>query len=1282
MIEVYFILILLSLLPLSLSLCSISKQEYSTLYDLYNSTNGKEWRQNCSNWSFNNDYTAPCTNWTGIICNARCQVIILGLSGCKLSGTIIPTLGNLSQLTNIDFSRNNLEGTIPSEIILIQRLTDLVLDYNRLTGSIPTYLGNWESIKRLFLSFNSLSGTLPSNLANIDKLEALQVNSNKIQGTIPIELGNISTLKYLMLYNNKIQGTLPTTLGKLSNLLGLNFQHNPLSGNIPTEFGNLLNLLAITLAACNLTGTVPIEIAYTKLIALDLSNNYLTGTIPTQLAHLHLTVLDLSRNSLIGNIPTEIVSIKSLIGLYLFSNSLTGSVPEQLLYIRPLNTIDISNNLLTGTISSKWGYCASLYIFDFSGNGFMGTIPTEIGNMSHLFYCNLAYNSLTGSIPSQLGHLNALKSLSVQNCLLTGTIPSSLIQKGRQLILSNNLLTGTIASPLFGCHLSELLLYNNMLTGSIPEFANCEILRILYLQDNRFYGSIPSSIFSLPSLRAIDLSNNTLLSGFMDSYFNINTTQSLRYITLSNLAVTGTLPDMLFQLQSIETIVLSSTCICGVLPASICRSNATYIILNGIGTGLHCKQRRVCFHGKLPSCTLSLPSIDTLQLAGNGFTGLLPDLPLSSTLKSLNLARNRLKGDIPLAIQKYNNFSTLDISSNRITGVLIDSFQPPSTYVNLTVNRISGKPPSTFRVTHSTINVCDGNLLGCPLLSNDISNTLGSNVSCGSRNIDTPFCVFLMLVTLSVIVLRNFYTSGNVKQQLLEWLDISYRCIPPVGETTETRNLALTRKVINSVECACSISLILTLLFLTIVVPVVVLLKKYSSGVIYQEQYLYTATTAYLVGLFPAALVWCFLSFSSMAAATLCILKDSTLESSSPESNAVRIEDSDDHSTLFLEKVKALSIGAVVVCAAVAVNYGFVDIVYFNKPQNLTLIQFAFAIVKYLFGSVIVPYLAKIVPLSSRASFTVSMTILVNVAAPGIAVLLKSPLCLLYLIRPSSTIATYKAPLYECEPRSLFDCRISSRSVSSTFIPQWYYSYQCSSSFLTSYLPNFVYLYIINGIFLPIGKLVLMLHNVSYTGGSIYSISCPAATMSTEMTTLSAMHSSDSTCEILAKVKEEYSEYCTDMSSLMPSICFNITIILTFGLASPLLAAVISISTVVQLLLLRLALGRYIKVISSRVGATTCYKLLESAFSECLNCLSGSWFIISSLNGIFWSFFINDMIGDTYPNGGIVAAVLVVIWCPLIFALIIREFTRSKSYESMLLGVHQVIVGYIKINSR
>ena len=104
------------------------------------------------------------------------------------------------------------------------RVTRLVLRYNRLTGTIPPVLGDLTNLRVLNLSpadgaqnlkdcedgacidyvygipvgsANQLIGEIPPELSSLRKLELLGLRSNDLTGEIPPELSKLTTLKWL-----------------------------------------------------------------------------------------------------------------------------------------------------------------------------------------------------------------------------------------------------------------------------------------------------------------------------------------------------------------------------------------------------------------------------------------------------------------------------------------------------------------------------------------------------------------------------------------------------------------------------------------------------------------------------------------------------------------------------------------------------------------------------------------------------------------------------------------------------------------------------------------------------------------------------------------------------------------------------------------------------------------------------------------------------------------------------------------------------------------------------
>lgn len=99
----------------------------------------------------------PFCNWTGVTCSRRHpnRVASLDLTDRDLTGSISPSLGNLSFLRTLYLSGNALTGHIPPQLGRLFRLRELGLDNNGLDGNIPTQLCSCRNLTYLALSFNN-----------------------------------------------------------------------------------------------------------------------------------------------------------------------------------------------------------------------------------------------------------------------------------------------------------------------------------------------------------------------------------------------------------------------------------------------------------------------------------------------------------------------------------------------------------------------------------------------------------------------------------------------------------------------------------------------------------------------------------------------------------------------------------------------------------------------------------------------------------------------------------------------------------------------------------------------------------------------------------------------------------------------------------------------------------------------------------------------------------------------------------------------------------------------
>ncbi|EHA8591163.1 protein NSP-INTERACTING KINASE 1 [Cocos nucifera] len=134
------------------------------------------------NWD--QDSVDPCS-WAMVTCSPDNLVISLGSPSQSLSGTLSPSIGNLTNLETVLLQNNNISGPIPLEIGRLSKLKTLDLSNNYFTGEIPTSIGQLESLQYLRLNNNSLSGAFPLSLANLTELAFLDLSYNNLSGPVP-----------------------------------------------------------------------------------------------------------------------------------------------------------------------------------------------------------------------------------------------------------------------------------------------------------------------------------------------------------------------------------------------------------------------------------------------------------------------------------------------------------------------------------------------------------------------------------------------------------------------------------------------------------------------------------------------------------------------------------------------------------------------------------------------------------------------------------------------------------------------------------------------------------------------------------------------------------------------------------------------------------------------------------------------------------------------------------------------------------------------------------------
>jgi Leucine-rich repeat (LRR) protein len=346
--------------------------------------------------------------------------------------------------------------------------------------------------------------------------------------------------------------------------------------------------------------------------------------------------LALSDNSFSGSILDSIVSLTQLVTLALSDNNFSGSIPNSIASLTQLIFLDISNNIFSGSIPDSIASLTQLDFLDMSHNNFSGPIPDSIASLTQLVFLEMSYNNFSGSIPI----FSMCKNLT-------------------KVLLDNNHLSGQITSTQW----EELL-----------------NLESLYLRGNSLNGNIPVSLFSLPSLRKLDLSHNQF-SCQLKEFLNVSSFQ-LKEI-----------PDFLRNQSSLRYLDLSYNQIHGEIPISIC--NAIDLEVLDLFTN--------SFFGKIPQCLIEMSgkALEVLNLKTNNLNGTIPDaFPHNCGLQVLALNKNQLEGGLPKSLANCIGLEVLDIGNNHIEGTF------PFYLKNTSMLRIFVLRSNKFygRITHPKLN--------------------------------------------------------------------------------------------------------------------------------------------------------------------------------------------------------------------------------------------------------------------------------------------------------------------------------------------------------------------------------------------------------------------------------------------------------------------------------------------------------------------------------------------------------------------------------------------------
>ncbi|THU71879.1 hypothetical protein C4D60_Mb04t06160 [Musa balbisiana] len=754
----------------------------------------------------------------------------LDMSSNSLTGNIPRGMGSLCNLEYIDLSDNNVAGELADFIDGLSncspplRLSSLHVSNNNLSGIIPPSLGQLSELSELYLPSNSLVGNVTeSHFANLAILKFLDISQNTLRVILPDDwvppfdaftigmsschLGTIipawirtqTSLENLYLSRTGLWGAIPDWFSGFnpSGWHYLDLSSNSLTGNIPRGMGSLCNLEYIDLSDNNVAGELADFIdglsncsPPLRLSSLHVSNNNLSGIIPPSLGQLsELSELYLPSNSLVGNVTeSHFANLAILKFLDISQNTLRVILPDD--WVPPFDAFTIGmSSCHLGTIIPAWIRTqTSLENLYLSRTGLWGAIPDWFSgfNPSGWHYLDLSSNSLTGNIPRGMGSLcnlevilpddwvppfdayyhwnellssgnhnscldpnpdEARKPVPFQNrALVVRSVEQSIIN------LSNNSFSGHLSRS-FAADLnpSILTLSDNRISGDFPPFfCNMTLLEVLDLSNNGLYGELPDCHSSYPtSLQSLHLNNNSLsgslpaflkhckqlitldlgenrLSGELPRWIG-SSLSYLKVLRLRSNLLHGTISAHISNLTSLHVLDLSCNNLSGAIPSSIGMLDAMVVIQNVIEPLIDSNARYYSEHvlittkGSTIEYSTVLSLVTSIDLSNNDLHGEIPvELTDLHGLHFLNLSKNHLAGEIPTDIGGMRQLESLDLSMNNLGGEIPLSLSALNflSHMNLSYNHLSGRIPTSNQLqtlNDPSIYVGNKGLCGTPL---------------------------------------------------------------------------------------------------------------------------------------------------------------------------------------------------------------------------------------------------------------------------------------------------------------------------------------------------------------------------------------------------------------------------------------------------------------------------------------------------------------------------------------------------------------------------------------
>ncbi|KZS07310.1 chaoptin [Daphnia magna] len=574
------------------------------------------------------------------------------------------TLKEVKTLQRLNLEHNNI-GAIGNEAFALQTsLRSLNMSHNVIANIDMTALKGLSQLQKMDLSFNKISRLSERLFQDVPVLQDVDL-SNNFLSSIPTSLTGLPSLKRLSLSANLIQNLDSGALGELPSLEYLDVSRNNIA-ELPNGTLSRMSRLKTLQFSVNTLRKVEDD-AFRGLEQLEdlyLDDNGIL--VVPQLALRHVTKLrrlSLSFNR-IAVVSGQLFGFTTELQHLSLSYNVIRELPEEaFLPIKLLRRLELRGNQLTAIQASTFRSLApSLQELDLGRNRISELEALDLPQVQTL---KLDHNNLTALKRGQFSKMTQLIALNVSHNGID-LVPNGIFRglyRLRQIDLRSN----------------------NLATLAVGVFDGLANLRAVYLQDN-LIQLIDSRTFSqLPQLRLLQLSRNQIAEIRTNAFDNL---PQLRKIVLAN-----------NQLESVPKSLSRTT-----------NASMPVEVLDLSANKLSAITARDFFYWS---------KLEYVSLARNRITSIdeLAFQQQSSTLKTLDLSRNKLKMLPAGLVARAIRLRAIDVSRNLLDRVSPTAFHNSTQLqtINMSYNRLRSLPDNLFHgITRLHLNLEHNRLNSLP----------------------------------------------------------------------------------------------------------------------------------------------------------------------------------------------------------------------------------------------------------------------------------------------------------------------------------------------------------------------------------------------------------------------------------------------------------------------------------------------------------------------------------------------------------------------------------------